>query len=163
MQTICPVCKRYCGPANACPYCDTTIPLSTLYRRIRLTAWLLATIGLAMLLVAAGKRSPETVAISEITPTMQFARLFFEGEITRTPRISRNQNSAATDLDDGSGSTLRIVFLEEAVHAIQSAMPPLTNGTRMRVRGGLRIQADEPPVMFIRTPDQFQVIEQPES
>jgi hypothetical protein len=161
MQTHCPICNRYCGPVKQCPYCDATIPFPRLYRQIRASAWILATVGLIILILAAARRPPETIPIRDITPAMQFSRLFFEGELTRAPRISRNQNSASTDLDDGSGRTLRIVFLEDAVVSLKEIQPPLTAGSRIRVQGGLRVQADEPPVMFIRSPDQFQILQQP--
>ena len=159
MQTHCPVCQRFCGPVSTCSYCDTTIPLPPLYRRLRLGAWLLATAGLLLLIVAARHKPPDTVPIAEITPAMQFARLHFEGTLTRTPRISRNRRSASTNLDDGSGSTLRLVFLDEAVQALQPAVPPIKQGSRVRVHGSLRINADEPPVLFIRSNEQFVHIE----
>lgn len=159
MQAYCPVCKRYCGPTHQCPYCDATIPLPPLYRKLRWGAWLVAGVGVILLLVAARVRPPQTVPIADISPTMQFAQLYFEGELTQAPRLSRNQTSASTNLDDGSGATLRIVFLDEAVRAMQAISPPLAAGSRMRISGGLRIRADESPVLFIRDPAQMHVLD----
>ena len=159
-QVHCPICKRYCGPTEQCPYCDATITLPPLYRKIRNGAWFVAILGIAMLLVAARLRLPQTVPIADISPTMQFADLYFEGRLTQAPRISRNQRSASTNLDDGSGATLRIVFLDEAVQAIQQKSEQLQAGAQVRVNGGLRIRADEEPVLFIRTPDQFLLLDE---
>jgi len=155
IRTHCPVCKRFCGPVCTCPYCDASFPLPPLYRHLRCGAWLLATAGLLLLILAARSKPPATLPIAAITPAMQFARLHFEGTLTRTPRISRNQRSASTDLDDGSGPTLRLVFLEQALHALRHMSPPLTQGSPVRVQGSLRISADEPPVMFLHSPEQF--------
>lgn len=159
MQAYCPVCERYCGPAQLCPYCDATIPLPSLYRKLRLGAWFVAIFGVSLLIIGARLRPPQTIPIAEISPTMQFAQLYFEGKLTQAPRISRNQRSASANLDDGSGVTLRIVFLDEAAQTIQQLSPPLAAGSPIRVSGGLRIRADEEPVLFIRSNDQFHLLD----
>jgi len=110
---------------------------------------------LLLLMLGTRMRPPQTLPIAEITPTMQFAQLYFEGNITHIPRISRNRRSAATDLDDESGATLRIVFLEGALTRLKEQMPDIEAGSRLYVSGSLRIRADEPPVLFIRSPEQF--------
>ncbi len=158
IQSHCPVCKRYCGPAEHCPYCDATIVLPALYRKLRTGAWIIAILGIILLIAGAHLRPPDVMPIAGISPTMQFAQLVFEGELTEAPRISRNQRSAATNLCDGSGQTLRIVFLEEAVQVLLADAVPLITGSRIRVSGGLRIRAEEEPVLFIRSPEQWQVI-----
>jgi len=160
MHNACPICRRYCGPAKTCPYCGAMRTVSKLHKRLRHGAWLVAIIGLAFLLVAAHLQGPQTVPIADISPTMQFAQLYFEGSLTHAPRISRNRKSAATDLADGSGETLRIVFLDEAAMTIQELVPGLEAGSRLHVTGGLRIRAGEPPVLFIRSPEQFRLLEE---
>ena len=160
MHTHCPSCRRFCGPANTCPYCDAGIPMPPLYRRVRTGAWLLATAGLLLIITAARNQPPQTVPINEITPAMQFAGLHFEGALTSNPRISRNHRSASANLDDGSGSTLRLVFLDQAALAIRDSTPPLREGCRIRVHGSLRIQPDQPPVLFIRSDDQFRRVKE---
>lgn len=158
-HAYCPVCHRYCGPTPTCPYCDAKRELPWLLTRIRYGAWIVAIIGVGMLIVAARLSRPQTLPIAEISPTMQFAQIYFEGQITETPRVSRNQNSAATDLDDDSGQTLRIVFLDEALAAMRAHSPPITKGMGLHVSGNLRVRADEPPVLFIRSPEQFRLLE----
>jgi hypothetical protein len=86
---------------------------------------------------------------------MQFARISVQGALVRPLRVSRNRTSATTEIDDGSGTMLRVVFLEEACKALLAHDTPFARGTKLRVTGGVQIKADELPVMFIRDPDQF--------
>lgn len=160
MQRHCPVCQRYCGPRQKCPYCEATMPFPLLYRRIKRVAWLLATVGLLLLILASRNHKPDTVLISTITPAMQYARIYVEGELMQAPQVSHSKNSASANIDDGSGKTLRVVFLDDAVDTLLALTHPLEKGTKMRVTGGLSIKANQPPVMFVRQKEQFTQIKE---
>ncbi len=159
MQAQCPVCQRYTGPAKMCPYCETPLPQPWLHKKLLRGTWLVAILGLCLLILAARLHPPQTLPIADITPTMQFAQLYFEGQITHKPRVSRNHTSASTNLDDGSGQILRMVFLDEALTALLDNTEAFQAGTHLHVSGGLRIRADEPPVLFIRNTNQFRLLE----
>ena len=47
----CTSCRRYIGDADACAYCDAEVPLTGAMRILRIASALIATVGLALLLV----------------------------------------------------------------------------------------------------------------
>ena len=156
----CPACSRYVGPAGTCPYCEADVPIPRAYRAFRLAAWLLATVGLLLLWCAVRQQAPRSLPIAALDPAMNFARLQFEGRLARTPRVSRNRRSASTELDDGSGQTLRIVFLDQALTELLEQEPLPPEGTPVRVQGGVSLKAGEQPVLFLRDAGQFERLDQ---
>ncbi len=156
----CPACKRYVGPAGVCPYCDVDVPIPRVYRLFKTAAWLLATVGLLLLWFAVRQHPPKTLPIADLDPAMNFARLQFEGRLTRPPRISRSRRSASTEVDDGSGRNLRIVFLDQALETLINRETPLPAGTPVRVQGSVSIRADEQPLIFLRDPEQFKLLDE---
>ncbi len=157
-DAACPACGRYVGPVTVCPYCDIDIPQQRGYRILRLAAWLLASGGLFLLWMAAGQVAAPNWPVAKLTPSLQFAQLQFEGKLTHTPRVSRNRRSASTELDDGSGSTLRIVFLDDALEALLDLAHKPEPGTRFRVQGSPRIRQGQQPVLFLRDAGNFDIL-----
>jgi len=48
-RDICPACQRFVGPVLECPYCGLDAPQRPLKRILRLTAFILSTVGLTAL------------------------------------------------------------------------------------------------------------------
>src|SRR5450759_2069262 len=85
----CGSCGRYIGPVAACPYCGAETVGRLPLRLLHWVAVLLGVAGLAVLYATARQRTPSDVHPAQITPAMNFARVWIEGDVTRSvPRAS---------------------------------------------------------------------------
>ncbi|MEI6168789.1 MAG: hypothetical protein WCS52_16530 [bacterium] len=69
-KEACPACSRFTGMHLTCPYCGEDTPRRPLYRLLRLTAFTLSLIGLAILLLLAWRSPPQVISIAAIRPAM---------------------------------------------------------------------------------------------
>jgi len=69
----CPSCGRYVGPHEACPYCSAHLTGRTPIRTVKIAAILLATVGLALLWIAATRAEVPQITIGQAGATMNMA------------------------------------------------------------------------------------------
>ena len=151
-QGQCYACERYIGPITPCPFCDADQPVSTALRSLKAMALLLATVGLALLYLAARHREPPLVSIDAITPAMNFALVRVEGEIVGRPmvRTRHAQDQVGIGLKGPGGKLLRAVAYDETARTFAARGLVLRAGQRLSVQGSLSLNAERTPRLYLR-------------
>jgi len=86
-EVICPKCRRYVGPLEKCPYCGAKVPTRLSIRLLKWGGLAIAVFGVMFLYLDLHAthiivREPQTIEISEITPTMNFGNVYITGKAT---------------------------------------------------------------------------------
>jgi len=106
---VCPVCGRFVGPADACPYCEAEGISPQPVRMLRWGALFSSTAGIIFLWLMARHSEPAMIRAADISPQMHLARVVMEGFVERGSSAGAE---TATDgriwfrLCDGTGSIM---------------------------------------------------------
>jgi hypothetical protein len=139
----CPSCERFIGPAGRCPYCGEDSAAHPFIRYLRLIALLLATGGLATLLLMAAHRDLPVQRVGDITPMMNFAYVRVVGTVIRSPYIADREGKVeylSFLLDDGTG-VIRVQAYETVARVLWDERRIPDPGMLVGVAGSLRVAA----------------------
>jgi len=159
----CPACERYIGAADVCPYCDTDSSRPPVFRHLRAAVWVLATAGLAMLWVCAGRRVVPELLVADITPMMNFATVRVAGEVVGKPYTRRRGDRvvyASFSLRDTSGS-VRVAAYDRVAEDLAACGPGSWKGARVAVIGRLDVAAGRRPVLRVQSAEHVTVLDSP--
>jgi len=137
----CPSCGRFVGPHESCPYCGAALAPRLSIRLLKYGALALAAVGLLILLLFAGRSQVPLVAISDLSPTMNFAYIRVEGTVSRQPGYDPEDGSLDFWLDDGTGELYVGVYRNEAEVLLAAGNAPHL-GDQVQVDGTLRLRED---------------------
>ncbi len=141
---VCPVCQRFTGPANTCPYCDTDIIQPLSIRVLRRSALLLGITGLAITFFTATRKEPTLTRIGSITPLMNFAQVKIAGTIDKDPYTGENNGTVdyiSFPVRDESGQLL-VTAHDGVSKSIASSDRPPRKGDRIEASGSLNVSAN---------------------
>lgn len=152
----CPSCERFIGPLDVCPYCDCASERQAGLRLLRILAVALSLGGLALLAASVRHRETPRLAVAAIQPSMNFARVRFQGKIASTPRSGQTRSGEAWygfTLQDGT-NRLRISAYGETATALiaRPASAGWATGVSVRAEGWLSVRAGQMPSLQIRNP-----------
>ncbi len=155
----CGSCGRYIGPVGACPYCGAESAGRMPLRMLQMVAVLLGAIGLAALYATARQRAPDDLHPAQITPAMNFARVWIEGEVTRSaPRANAAGRAPSLSFTLGGDGGETIVTAGGSVAAAlreQGLLP--ARGDHVRALGRLSVAAGEKPRLFMDSAEHLQL------
>jgi hypothetical protein len=147
----CPVCGRFVGAVQACPYCEAEGLLTTPVRLLRWAAVLLAVVGVALLWLAASRQEAPRVAMREITPSFHGARVCVSGQLAAAPRLVRRGGRAdyvGMTLCAPGGAEVRVSVSGVAADAlVRRGLPPV--GSLVEAVGRLDVQAGRRPCLRV--------------
>jgi hypothetical protein len=150
--SLCPSCERFIGSADLCPYCGADSARPAAFRVFRLAALFLAILGLAFLCLASARRENPRVAIGDISPFMNFARVRVAGTVEKAPYAPRRDGKLdylAFTLDDGSGR-LRVTAERRVAQELEDRGLIPAAGASAEVSGSLSVSADGDPGLRLR-------------
>ncbi len=139
----CPSCGRYVGPGSppACPYCAARLTRRISIRAVQVTAILLATVGLAILWIAAVRAPVPMVQIGQAGATMNMAYVRLEGHCTRSPTYDPESDYLSFWIEDDTGEIRVSAYRAETRQIIAQGRVPAP-GDLVEVAGTLRVRED---------------------
>ncbi len=151
----CPSCGRFVGPYEACPYCGARQAPRVSLRAVKWGALLLATVGLALLWVAAARAPLPHISIQQAAATMNFAYVEIAGQVIRSPTYNPDSRSLSFIVDDGTGQ-MRVWAFRDVVDELRAAgrIPGL--GDRVTVAGTLRVR-EEDVSLTLNVPEHLEI------
>lgn len=152
----CSQCGRYVGPYEACPYCGARIAGRLSVRTAKFTAAVLATVGLAVMWLAATRSPVSRIEIGQAEATMNMAYARVEGEVVRGPTYYADSGYLSFTVDDGTGEIYVCAYRKEA-DALQAQRRVPALGDRVSVAGTLRVR-EEGVALTINAPQHVDVL-----
>jgi DNA/RNA endonuclease YhcR with UshA esterase domain len=151
----CPSCGRFVGPYEVCPYCGARQAPRLSLRAVKWGAILLATVGLALLWIAAARAPLPHISIQQAAATMNFAYVEIAGQVVRSPTYNPNSRSLSFTVDDGTGQ-MRVWAFRDVVDKLRAAgrIPGL--GDRVTVAGTLRVR-EEDVSLTLNVPEHLEI------
>jgi DNA/RNA endonuclease YhcR with UshA esterase domain len=152
----CPSCGRFVGPYEVCPYCGARQAPRLSLRAVKWGAILLATVGLALLWIAAARAPLPHISIQQAAATMNFAYVEIAGQVVRSPTYNPNSRSLSFTVDDGTGQ-MRVWAFRDVVDKLRAAgrIPGL--GDRVTVAGTLRVR-EEDVSLTLNVPEHLDIL-----
>lgn len=141
---LCPVCERFIGPQNTCPYCGEASAKSSLLVGLRRAALILGVLGLALLHLAAAHREIPVTLVETISPMMNFAHVRIVGKVPRNAYVSRKHGAVdyvSFLLDDRTGEVRVTAYHDVAKSLVEQGKVPV-RGTWVDAAGTLNVAAD---------------------
>ena len=151
----CPSCGRYVGPYPACPYCGARLSGRISLRIVKITAILLATVGLAILWFAATRAEVPLVQIGQAGATMNMAYVRLQGHCTRAPAYDAENETLSFWIEDDTGEMRVSAYRAETRQIIEEHHVPAP-GDLVKVAGTLRVREDFLS-LTIDVPEQLQI------
>ena len=137
----CPSCGRYVGPHEACPYCGARLTGRTPIRVVKITAILLATVGIAILWFAATRTEVPLIQIGQAGATMNMAYVRLQGHCTRPPSYDPENDTLSFWIEDDTGEIYVSAYRAETRQIIEEDRVPAL-GDLVEVAGTLRVRED---------------------
>ena len=152
----CPSCGRFVGPYEVCPYCGARQAPRLSLRAVKWGAILLATVGLALLWIAAARAPLPHISIQQAAATMNFAYVEIAGQVVRSPTYNPDSRSLSFTVDDGTGQ-MRVWAFRDVVDKLRAAgrIPGL--GDRVTVAGTLRVR-EEDVSLTLNVPEHLDIL-----
>jgi DNA/RNA endonuclease YhcR with UshA esterase domain len=152
----CPSCGRFVGPYEVCPYCGARQAPRLSLRAVKWGAILLATVGLALLWIAAARAPLPHISIQQAAATMNFAYVEIAGQVVRSPTYNPDSRSLSFTVDDGTGQ-MRVWAFRDVVDELRAAgrIPGL--GDRVTVAGTLRVR-EEDVSLTLNVPEHLDIL-----
>lgn len=137
----CPSCGRYVGPYEACPHCGARIGGRLPIRLVKVIAVSLATVGMAILWLAATRSEVPRISIAQASATTNMAYARVEGWVVRAPTYYPDSGYLAFTLADESGEIAVSAYRKET-DALRAAGQIPALGDQVSVAGTLRVRED---------------------
>ena len=156
---FCPVCERFIGPADTCPYCQEESAKSPVLKALRLASLILGVGGLLLLFYTSTHKEIPVVPIDTIKPTMNFAYIRIRGRVVRKPFVSHKKGLAdyvSFLVDDGTGQ-LRVAAYREVAKRLEEDKRIPWSGDFVDVAGGLSVLAGGRPKLRIQVVEHFKI------
>jgi len=156
---FCPVCERFIGPQDECPYCGEDSAKSGLLKGLRHASLILAFLGLALLYFAAAHREIPATQIADITPMMNFAHVRVAGKVGRKPYISKRHGKVdylSFLVEDRTGELRVAAYRDVARELVGSGRVP-EKDTWVDVAGTLSVSANGQTKLRLYTVDQLRI------
>lgn len=157
-QGACRACDRYIGAVNVCPYCDEQVVRPRPVRVLRLSALVLATGGLILLILIAGMRDLTTVQVGSLTSLMNHATVRICGTVERDPYVGHDDEGridyTSFRVHDGSG-WIRVAAYDATARALADAGSIPSRGTRVAASGKLQFSGAGEPKLRLHDPSQL--------
>ncbi len=157
----CPSCGRFAGPYVRCPYCGADIGQRLAVRTLKYGGLLLATAGLAVLLLIAARIEVPAVQVGNLAATMNWAYVRVEGLISRQPAydLAAANEPAVASLTfwvwDGTGEIMVAAYRAEAEELLaRDPLPVMGDGVSLA--GTLYIKEDF-AYLVLNDPEQMEV------
>lgn len=154
-MTHCPSCGRYVGPYETCPYCGARQAPRVSLRAVKWAALLLATVGLALLWLAATRLPLPRISINQASATMNFAYVEIAGQVVRGPTYNPDSRSLSFTVADDTGE-MRVWAFRDVVDELRAAGKIPGLGDRVTVAGTLRVR-EEDVSLTLNAPEHLQV------
>ena len=151
----CPSCRRFVGPYARCPYCGADVGQRMGVRVFKVGSLVLAVLGVAVLLFAATRSEPPTVALGALQGTMNWAYVRAEGVVARQPTYDPETRSLTLWLGDGTGEIMVLAYRSEADALLAKDLVPVM-GDRVALEGTLRIREDF-QYLVLNVPDNMEI------
>jgi DNA/RNA endonuclease YhcR with UshA esterase domain len=151
----CPSCGRYVGPHEACPYCGARLTGRTSVRVVKIVAVLLATVGIAVLWLAATRAQVPLIQIGQAGATMNMAYVRLEGHCTQAPAYDPASDYLSFWIEDDTGEMRVSAYRAETRQIIAEGRVPAL-GDLVEVAGTLRIREDF-LALTLNVPEQFKI------
>jgi hypothetical protein len=148
MRSRCPICDRYIGRQDECPYCGCDALTPLLLKRFRLISVMLGVVGIMFLFLMSMSRGLPLVMVGRVTPMMNFARVRMEGVLERNVYVARKEGVIeymSFYLDDGTG-IFRVAAYSDVADKLGAGKMP-KKGDRVEVSGSLRVVAGKKPTL----------------
>ena len=140
-MTHCPSCGRYVGPHEACPYCGARLTGRTSIRTVKIAAVALATVGLAVLWLAATHAEVPLIQIGQAGATMNMAYVRIKGRCTRAPTYDPESDYLSFWIEDDTGEMYVSAYRAETRQIVEQERVPAL-GDLVEVAGTLRVRED---------------------
>jgi len=151
----CPSCGRYVGPYKVCPYCGARLAGRTSIRVVKIAAILLATVGLAVLWLAATRAEVPLIQIGQAGATMNMAYVRLRGRCTRTPSYDPQDETLGFWIEDSTGEIYISTYRAQTRQVIAAGRVPAL-GDQVEVAGTLRIREDF-LALTVNVPEHLQI------
>lgn len=151
----CPSCGRYVGPYKVCPYCGARLAGRTSIRAVKIAAILLATVGLAVLWLAATRAEVPLIQIGQAGATMNMAYVRLQGRCTRTPSYDPQDETLGFWIEDSTGEIYVSTYRAQTRLVLAAGRVPAL-GDQVEVAGTLRIREDF-LALTVNVPEHLQI------
>ncbi len=155
-MTHCPSCGRFVGPYEACPYCGARQAPRVSLSAVKWAALLLATVGLALLWIAATRLPLPRISIQQASATMNFAYVEIAGQVVRGPTYNPDSRSLSFTVADDTGE-MRVWAFRNVVDDLRAAGRIPALGDRVTVAGTLRVR-EEDVSLTLNVPEHLEVM-----
>lgn len=155
-MTHCPSCGRFVGPYEACPYCGARQAPRLSLRAVKWAALILATVGLALLWIAAVRLPLPRIPISQASATMNFAYVEIAGQVVRSPTYNPDSRSLSFTVADNTGE-IRVWAFRDVVESLRAAGRVPGLGDQVTVAGTLRVR-EEDVSLTLNVPEHLRVL-----
>ena len=125
---------------RSCPYCGAKVKKRLSVKILKITAIIVALIGLLLVHQAAVHATTPQVKIGEIKKTMNFAYIKISGIVTRYPSYGED-GSISFWIDDGTGEIMVKAYRADAEKLLKEKRIPGL-GDKVTVEGTLRVRED---------------------
>ena len=137
----CSQCGRFIGPYKACPYCGARATPRISVRALKTTAVIIASVGLAVLWLAATASEIPRIRLDQAGATTNMAYARVEGWVIRGPTYDTQSGYLSFTLTDGSGE-IRVAAYREESAALRALGRVPALGDWVSVAGTLRVRED---------------------
>lgn len=152
----CPSCGRFVGPYEACPYCGARQAPRLSLRAVKWGALLLATVGLALLWMAAVQAPLPRISIAQVSATMNFAYVEIAGRVVRAPTYNPDSRYLSFTVDDGTAQ-MRVWAFRNVVDDLRAREQIPGLGDRVVVAGTLRVR-EEDISLTLNLPEHLEIL-----
>ncbi|HEC36478.1 MAG TPA: hypothetical protein ENI39_08095, partial [Anaerolineae bacterium] len=152
----CSQCGRYVGPYEACPYCGARMAGRVSIRAVKAAAVVLATVGLAVLWLAATRSPVPRIQIGQASATTNMAYVQVQGWVVRGPDYYSDSGYLSFTVADDTGE-IRVSAYRKEVSRLraQGRIPAL--GDLVSVAGTLRVHEDG-VALTVNVPEHVEVL-----
>lgn len=137
----CPSCGRFVGPLEKCPYCGAAIQKRIPLGYLRIACLILAVLGVAILVFAAGGAATPLTKIGDIGATMNYAYVRLDGVVTRGPLYDPDTQTLRFYVTDDTGEIQAGAF-RDVTQALLAAEKIPAVGDKIMLEGNLRVRDD---------------------
>ena len=158
-DTICPSCKRFVGAHDSCQFCGTGIKKRISLKFLRISALIIAIVGLICLQLMAMHREIPVKSIASINPAMNFGYITVIGKAARPMRFYRNGDKISSFylyLEDETGD-IKVSGFKNVAQELNKAGVSVRKGDKVKVSGTVKVK-DNSVSLLLQNVKHFEVI-----